>query len=150
MPRTARLGFPFLIVALIAADPPKESAQSDFDNLQGEWQRVSLQHGKHKYTEEEAKAIRYKINGDKLTLVNEGREVKTISTIKLDATKSPKTYDESFKDFKGDLVVTKGIYKLEGDTLTKWNRDPTVPSERPTEYKEAEGVWIATYKRVGK
>src|SRR5262249_11518790 len=71
--------------------------------------------------------------------------------IKLDATKSPRQIDFTFKDGLQEGQTVKGIYEVEGETY-RMCRGLTAEDERPTRFAAPpdSGLRLVTYKRAPK
>ena len=123
----------------LAADAPaaaKEGgAKGDLDKLQGTWLIVSMEMGGKKAPEDEVKGYTFVVKDDKATL-SDGKGLTQEAVLKLDPGKDPKEIDMAV-DEGGKNEVHKGIYKLEGDTLTLCKSHP--PDERPGAFATKEG-----------
>lgn len=136
---TARAVLPCVAVLLIAAVTPAQDTKKELDKLQGEWTMVSLETRGRKAPDETVKQYKLTIKGDQWT-VNEANKM----TFKIDPSKSPKTIDFTIK-----AGVSRGIYKLEGDTLTLCRTVGDI--ERPKEFKTtAEAGILVVWKRAKK
>jgi RNA polymerase sigma factor (sigma-70 family) len=117
------------------ADPQaaagKGAGQEDEDKIQGTWVLVSAQKGGQDMVEEELKGRKLTFTGGKMTVKKGDREEKT-ATYKLDPTKMPKEIDTA----DGDKRL-RGIYKLDGDTLTLCVDEG---DERPAEFASPPGT----------
>jgi uncharacterized protein (TIGR03067 family) len=138
----ARAILPFSALLLIGAGDPTPEAKKELEKLQGEWKVVSMEIKGKKSEGEALKGLQ--------PLVVKGSEwfaplggVK--STFKIDPTKSPKELDLQ-RELKGKEVTFRGIYKIEGDTLT-FCRALAPTGERPTEFKAGEEVVLLQFKR---
>ncbi|HEX3146595.1 MAG TPA: TIGR03067 domain-containing protein [Gemmataceae bacterium] len=142
-----RVVFPLVALCLIAADDPDKTATKDEDRFQGEWTMVSLEVQGKKLADAEIKEYRLTIKGDQWSVTN-GVANGTDFKFKLDASKSPKSIDMSTK-IDGEERASKGIYKLEDDTLTMCRI--VAQNKRPTEFKttDREGI-LVVWKRVKK
>src|SRR5262245_16705066 len=123
-----------LCVALLLsadADPePPMDARKELASLQGEWAMVSMETRGTKAADTQVKRYRLTIKGDKW-IVSSGQRKggePAGSTMVIDPSKQPKTLD-----LKASRTTSKGIYKLEGDTLTLCR--VTGKGERPKEFK---------------
>jgi len=127
---------------LRAADAPK----GDKD-LEGTWEAIAcVRDGKDAPLDQRAPVAT--IEGDHLTF-KIGDETRK-ATLKVDATKTPRTMDVVFEDgpHKGETV--KVIYEVKGDELKVCHGDPG--ADRPTELssKEGSGLMLMTFKRAKK
>jgi uncharacterized protein (TIGR03067 family) len=135
---------------LLLLDLKREPRQvgEDKDRLQGTWKAVKMESQGREATEDEVKKGTMVIKGDKLTTVRpDGFTAE--SQITIDPTQRPKTIDLVPQDGpdteKGKTF--RGIYKLDGDTLTLCMNGPDM--ERPQEFKTEAGsqVMLMTLKR---
>jgi uncharacterized protein (TIGR03067 family) len=142
-----RARFPIIVVLFIAATAPAQDAKKELDKLQGEWFLVSEESKGLTTPEEIVKGYKVTIKGDQLTSENLDGKV-TKWTFKIDPSKEPKHIDMTTK-FKDKDVRSKGIYKLEGDTLSLCRTFGV--RERPTEFKTtAESGNFQVFKRIKK
>jgi uncharacterized protein (TIGR03067 family) len=136
--------FALLSLAFAPAPFPKpDSTKHDLNKLQGTWTRVSLTIGGRRHDE----------GLDGTTIVITGTRLQFPTPhdawmISLNAKKSPKLFDytgatPTVKDF-----VFRGIYRLEGDTLTICCNQGKEDKNRPTKFESAGGhVWLQVFKR---
>lgn len=152
----ARGCVPFVALLLVAADPPaKDGAKGDRDKLQGEWVLVSMDLPPRvkKLGEEKIKRSGLVVKDDKWQMITDGRPAAKVP-FTIDPTKDPKEIDfkvtigPGVKIKGGNEFTLKGIYKLDGDTLTLC-RTVLGTDDRPKEFKAGE-VLYAVYKRKGK
>jgi len=133
---------------LLAAGDAKDEVKKELARFEGTWKLVSLETEQNKLTEEALKHLQLKLEGDKFTTFDEGRE--SHGTFKIDPTKKPKTIDITLTDgpMKGKTMV--GIYELEGDTY-KLCAD-ILGKNRPTEFaiKPGSGHVLEVLKREKK
>jgi uncharacterized protein (TIGR03067 family) len=127
---------------LCAAEPPK----GDKD-LDGDWEIVSVTHDGKQEPPQDAKPV-LTIKGDTITF--KVKDESHTGTIKVDASKTPKTIDLTPDDGpeKGKTIL--GIYELKGDELRICHGE--AGKDRPTEVssKEGSGLSLAVLKRVKK
>jgi uncharacterized protein (TIGR03067 family) len=126
--------------SLVAADKPKE------DDLQGNWSFVKAFEDAKDVTED-AKKLKVVIKKSKLTLI-EGMQ-SHVTRLTLDSTKKPKRIDFEPTDGRFKDMTLKGIYTLEGDTLTIYLADPD-QIQRPREIpmKGSAGHFLMVLKRM--
>jgi uncharacterized protein (TIGR03067 family) len=144
---TVRAVLPVLVVLAVVAAEPAKDAKEELDKLQGEWTMVSLEQKGKKAPEDMVKRYRLTIKGDQWAVSIDGMAGSVI-TFKIDPAKSPREIDMVLK--MGDREsVSKGIYKLEGDTLTLCRTVGDVA--RPKEFKTtAEAGVLVVWKRAPK
>jgi uncharacterized protein (TIGR03067 family) len=141
-----RAVLPFAVVLLIAADEPAKDVKKELDKLQGEWTMVSMETRGRKFPDEEVGRYKLTIKDDQWIVTSGSQETK--QAIKIDPSKDPKTLDLTFK--VGDQErLSRGIYKLEGDTLTLCRTQGE--RERPKEFKTTnETAIVVVWKRAKK
>src|SRR5262245_54682530 len=110
----------------------KAEVEIELKKLQGAWTFESVEAGGTSVPPAELKGITVIFEGDKYT-VKHGDAVIQAATVKLDPSKSPKTFDVTVAEgpYKGNAIL--GIYEISGDTL-KECFDPE-GKKRPTEFK---------------
>ena len=144
---SVRVALPVAVVLLVAADEPAKDAMKDEDKLQGEWTMVSMETLGVKHSEDDVKKYTLTIKGDRWTVTN-ARTLSPGQTFKIDPSKDPKTLDLTIKLVNQERV-SKGIYKLDGDTLTICRTEEN--GERPKEFKTtAKSGILVVWKRANK
>src|SRR5262245_35272601 len=142
---SARCCIPFAALFLVAAQPPaKGGGQKDRDKLQGEWSVVSVKHPAGELNPEIAKKRRLIVTGDEWEMVSEDGS-KSKFRFKLDPSRNPKEIDFTPKDKD---VTMKGVYQLEGETLTICHASPE--AARPKQFQAGENWVLIVFKRVAK
>jgi uncharacterized protein (TIGR03067 family) len=136
-----------MAVVLLAAAESNEASKLDLERMQGDWAADAMTRDGQKFPDEDAQAYFRTIKGDTYTVFRFSK-VAGQGTMKLDATKSPKTID--FTPAGGKIKPIAGIYSLEGDTLTLCYSSPGAP--RPTKLaSEADsGLTLSVWKRERK
>jgi uncharacterized protein (TIGR03067 family) len=141
----ARAALALVLLPLLAAADPAPDAKQEADKLQGEWTMVSLETRGRKSTDEAVKGYRLTIRGDRWEVTRGGAAAGGDITFKLDPSKDPKEIDLVTKS-RGAESVSRGIYKLEGDTLTLCRTQGT--ADRPKEFKTTpEAGVLVVWKR---
>jgi uncharacterized protein (TIGR03067 family) len=144
---TARSVLPIVVVLLVAAAGPAQNTKQELDKLQGEWTMVSLEQNGKKASDESVKKLKLTIMGEKW-MVQFGDAQPGKTTFKIDSSKNPKTIDLTF-NFGDKKVVSPGIYKVGGDTLTLCRTSGK--AERPKEFKiRDEADILVVWKRAKK
>ena len=131
-----------LPAALIRAD---DAPKGDKD-LDGDWEMVSAVRGGQPLPQPEAGKPVLTIKGDTATLKLGDKMSK--ATIKVDASKTPKTIDITAVEGDAAGMTMLGIYEVKGDELRMCRDDPG--KDRPKELvsKEGSGATLAAFKRV--
>jgi RNA polymerase sigma factor (sigma-70 family) len=133
----------------LATEPVKKT---DAEKIQGNWKVDSAIHNGREPAGDEGdrlKSATVKITADTIIVTVGGED--RVSTYTINATAKPKTLDITHKLPGGGEEIARGIYKLEGDTLTFCgNRKPD--AERPTDFESKEGsdIMLLVLKRVKK
>ena len=117
----------FVIFLLFAALTPAQDAKKELEALQGDWTMVALEQKGKKFTISRFAQSKLTIEGNQWRL----GQIET-RTIKIDPSKDPKTIDLTAKK-EGIEAISRGIYKLEDDTLTVC-RDTSL-TDRPKDFK---------------
>src|SRR5262249_16818397 len=128
--------------------PRPNSTKEDMKKLQGGWVRVQLTIA-GRPTSDGPNGCPITITGDRLQFPSAA----DAWTITLDARKKPKwiDYTGATPSMKGTFF--RGIYRIEGDTLTICVRQKATEKDRPTDFspgKPSKGGfehWIQVYKR---
>jgi uncharacterized protein (TIGR03067 family) len=112
----AMLAIGVLVAADGTKDDPKKDQTTTKNPLEGTWKGVSGEFNGMAMADDEVKGMEFNVKGDQYTLKVKGEERET-GTIKVDATKTPKTIDFKIAsgDDKGKNQV--GIFEVEKDTL---------------------------------
>src|SRR5690242_12395362 len=126
-----------LCAALLpAADVPAGDANAaDLAKMQGDWMVVSMTIDGTKLGNDEAQSIFRTVTGNGYRMFRFSKAVGR-GTLKLDASKKPKTID-STPAVPPNAKPVLGIYQFDGKTLKICNGRPGQP--RPTEFGAKEG-----------
>jgi uncharacterized protein (TIGR03067 family) len=130
---------------------PKPDRRSDLEKMQGTWYRTHLTiHGE--VQDEKPGEVKIEIKGTHLQFPTP----EDSWTITLDPRRDPKWFD-----YRGDIApgnsrllpsntstIHRGIYRLEGDTLTICDVRNGDEKDRPTKFESKGGaVWLQVFKR---
>src|SRR5262245_1487475 len=111
---TARCVVVASTILLLAGGPGVgDDKKDEQDKVQGEWAVVSVEIGGQKREGDEVKNLKLVIKGSAWTAPT-GQKF----TFKIDPAKSPKQLDLILEPEVGKEMTWRGIYKIEGDTLT--------------------------------
>jgi uncharacterized protein (TIGR03067 family) len=130
-------------VVVVAAEGKDDASAKDLKALQGTWQMQKGVQGGNEAPAARATRIKLVVTGNTFELFDGSGSDKT--TAELDGGRKPARIDLK----KGDKTA-KGIYQLEGDTLTLCLG--RVGAERPTEFASRAGTPTAlmVFQRVKK
>ncbi|MDY3554322.1 TIGR03067 domain-containing protein [Gemmata sp. JC717] len=142
-----------------ARTPAQEKAVKDeLAKVQGKWRLVSIERDGKRLGPPAGVEAFVTVKGDQWTVTVTKRDGGSECTIRMDPATDPGTFDliqttklENGEPFK---IVEKGIYKLEGGTLTVCTNqgveryDPTRP--RPTSFQSGGGNSVRVLQRVDK
>jgi len=140
----------YLVVVLaVGAPAPKENAKKDPPSIEGEWIAESfIDNGRP--IPIPASGISFVFTKDNNYLFSENAMKSPASAFRIDLKKTPHEIDLDFPGFDG--IVIRGIFKIEGNTLTLCNANPLGGVARPTEFESAEksGRRLLVFKRAKK
>lgn len=139
-----------LIVAaglLIAVDVPKDQTKDGLDKLQGTWTGVSMESEGVAADEAQAHGMKLVIKGNKYTFTTGGGQEEE-GTLKVDASKKPKTMDVHITAGAEKGQTQLGIYEIDGDTFRLCVAGDM--KDRPTELKSKadSGHGLFVFKRA--
>jgi len=123
--------------------------EKELKKFQGTWTFVSLEEGGKVAPPAALKGNTVTFEGDKYTIKN-GDAVVQVATLKLDPSKSPKTFDVTATVGPQEVVISLGIYEISRDTLKQCYVE--AGKKRPTEFKTAVGsqTTLVVLKRMKK
>jgi uncharacterized protein (TIGR03067 family) len=117
---------------LITDDLPKpEDVKKEVEKFQGSWKFVKLERDGEDLTNQLGD-VEMEVKGEEYTAPN------IAAKFKLDPSKTPKAIDLSYTEGPAAGHTLKGIYKLDGDTLTIC-RALAEEDKRPTEFAAPAG-----------
>lgn len=116
-----------VVLLQLGTDEPKD----DLPSIQGTWTMVSFEVNGEAVPDGQVKMGRLVVLKDIYELTFGGRT--RSFTIVLNPEPNPRTFDLTARDGPNTGRLFKGIYKVEGDTLTMC-RGVTEAAERPTEF----------------
>jgi uncharacterized protein (TIGR03067 family) len=135
---TLCLGFTLSLVA-----GPKPDRPSDLEKMQGTWYRTDLTIA-GEVQDEKPGEVKIEIKGTRLQFPTP----EDSWTITLDAKRDPKWFDYRGNKPPNTDTIHRGIYRLEGDTLTICTVRNGDEKDRPTKFESTGGaVWLQVYKR---
>ena len=133
-----------VIALLTAADTKEDAVKKDLAKMQGEWLAVADESGGLQLTEQEVKALKFKliVKDDKYK-ITAADTVAGEGTIKLDPSQKPATLD--IVSAQGTMLA---IYEFDGDKLKTCVALPG--GKRPIAFKTKEGStdMLITYQKV--
>jgi uncharacterized protein (TIGR03067 family) len=129
---------------LTAADAAE---QKGLEKFQGKWALVSGTVDGKDLDADELKNNFMVVKGARAVFLFKDKERGT-ATMKIDAGKKPAQYDITYEDGPAKGTTLKGIYKIDGDTLTMCSGG--IGKDRPTEFasKAGSGTVLVVSKRV--
>jgi uncharacterized protein (TIGR03067 family) len=125
-----------------------QQAEEAQKQLQGTWTTAKAERdGK---PAEDVVGHRLAVTGDRFEIRSKDGKLLYAGTFRLDPSAKPAAFD--FKHTEGSLkgTVWKGIYALDGDTLTTCDNGPNPDKGRPTafEAKSGSGYILITFRRA--
>lgn len=144
-----RIGFgAVVLVFLLGADDDK-LVEEELARFQGTWQLVSAESDGVKAPREQTDRIRVIIKGSRHTVMFGDKAVAGPVPFAIDPTTTPRSVVDTLEDGPNKGKQIKGIYKLEGDTLTSCVA--RIGEERPNEFasKPGTGHTLRVFRKVG-
>ncbi len=144
--RATLLTLAVLVMGFAPAPFPRRSKpeKDDLEKMQGLWQCIRRTHAgrpasRGNVTVEIASSrFRYRVDG----------RITTEWAVTLDSRKKPKVLDRQRVGGPGAMIVLRGIYRLEGDTLTVCYHQ-SQSEGRPADFDgSGAGIWLMVLKRA--
>lgn len=122
----------------------EDAVKAELKKLEGTWQLVSATKEGKKTPEDVVKKIRVVIKGNTHSVYFDDKPLAKEISFTINPRKNPKITTDTLPDGK----TIKGIYRLEGDTLTSCVAE--ADKDRPTEFvsKPGSGLTVRVFKRV--
>jgi uncharacterized protein (TIGR03067 family) len=122
---------------------PKSDRHSDLEKMQGTWYRTHLAIA-GEIQDEKPGECKIEIKSTHLQFPTP----EDSWTITLDPKRDPKWFDYRGNKAPNTSAIHRGIYRLEGDTLTICSVRNGDEKDRPTKFESTGGaVWLQVYKR---
>jgi uncharacterized protein (TIGR03067 family) len=133
-----------MLGVLIAADTGDNAAKKDLEKFQGNWSLISAERDGKKTPEEEAKKIKLTIQGNQFVLRKDGVVVSE-GTMTLDASKKPRTIDETITTGPNKGKVFLAIYEIDDEKHKVCFA--AAGKDRPTAFSSRNGQLLQVWRR---
>lgn len=132
------------LVPFTAAAPPSDPVKAELKLFQGSWKAVSLQQADGRpATEEEIKATRLVVDGNKFTMT--GKNFTISGTFTVNPTQTPRHIDVVLTSKEGVETKFPGIYQWNKDTRKSCFAMPD--KQRPAQFTSEKGLFGFEWKR---
>lgn len=137
-------GHAALVLMLIAADAGDDLAKKDLEKFQGKWSLISAERDGQKMPEEQTKKIKLTIQGHKFILRKDGVVISE-GIMTLDASKKPRTIDETITAGPNKGKVFLALYEIDGEHHKICFA--TLGKKRPTAFSSTNGQLLQVWRR---
>jgi uncharacterized protein (TIGR03067 family) len=140
--------FSSLILLLYLAHAPQPG--NDLKKLEGNWLMAEMEHGGKKTPAKQLAKMALEVSGNKITTRESGEITEEAVISSMDGKSKPAAFDLKITSGSDSGKVVKGIYKLDGDTLTICVAEPG--KDRPEAFagKVGTGHTLMGFKRKKK
>jgi uncharacterized protein (TIGR03067 family) len=130
------------VAILMGADDPKK----ELAKLDGTWRAVSMEVDGNKFAADDVKAYSVTIKDGKY-VAKMGNDAYNEGSLKIDASKKPKSIDVMPSKGDNEGKTMAGIYEIDGDTLKICLAQPDGERPREFESKAGSGRLNVVYKK---
>lgn len=135
----------------LRADDAKPKPADEVKLLEGDWKVVALESNSKRAPAAVLEGMRWSFKGSEVRFADAGEELGDKSSVKLDASQSPKHIDLVALEGATKGMKSEGIYKLEKDRLVICLRDSKAAKKgRPEKFETEKGseLGLITLERV--
>lgn len=133
-----------LVLVLIAADTGDDLAKKDLEKFQGNWSLISAEQDGKKMPDDQANKIKLTIQGHKFVLRKDGVVISE-GMMTLDASKKPKTIDETITAGPNKGKVFTAIYEIDDEQHKICFA--TAGKKRPMAFSSSNGQLLQVWRR---
>jgi uncharacterized protein (TIGR03067 family) len=136
-----------LLLLVLAGKAPTPATGNELKKLQGSWTVAESEHGGKKVPAKELAKLTVEVADNKMTTRDAGEIKEEASITLIDGKAKPAALDVKITSGSDSGKVVKGIYKLDGDTLTICVAEPG--KDRPEAFaaKAGSGHTLMVLKR---